>query len=80
MSSNYSEIVKNNYAIMDMFKKLKDREERVKSAANDNKVKFYRSFKQNKIELDMARSNYKIEEEFVNSKARSGIIQTQGDA
>ena len=74
MSGNYSEIVKNNYAILDMFKKLKDRENRVRSAAHDNQVKFYRAFKQNRIELDLKRANFKVENDFVNAKMKAGFI------
>tara|TARA_B110000285_G_scaffold175701_1_gene197114 strand:+ start:137 stop:469 length:333 start_codon:yes stop_codon:yes gene_type:complete len=79
MSGNYSEIVKNNYAILDMFKKLKDRETRVRSAAHDNQVKFYRAFKQNRIELDLKRGNFKVENDFVNAKMNAGILSTQDD-
>jgi hypothetical protein len=56
MANNYSEIVKNNYQIQDLFKQLKDRENRIINGANENRLKFYRNLTQNQVELRLKRS------------------------
>ena len=71
---NYSEIIKNRYQIMDDFKKLKDRFNRVENKVGQNRQSFFRAFKQNKIELDAKRYTFDIQEEFL---VKKGISMTQ---
>ena len=66
--NNYSEIVKNNYQIIDLFKKFRDRKQRVEAGEDQNREKFFRAMKQNKIELDRQRFNYMVERGFEMAK------------
>ena len=73
--NNYSEIVKNNYQILDLFKKLRDRDRRIECSLDQNREKFFRSMKQNKIELERERFNFTVEQDFV---LKRGLDIAQG--
>ena len=52
---NYSDIVVNAYKINDLFKNFEVRTTRVDHQLNQNRIKFYRQYKQNKLQVTRQR-------------------------
>ena len=44
------------------------------AGANENRLKFYRAFTQNQVELDQKRAMNAIENEYVNKLLKSGVF------
>ena len=56
----YSQIIKNQQDTKDLFNRLKRRGERVNSALDFTRKKFYRSYKQNMLDINMKRHLFEL--------------------
>ena len=77
--NNYSDITKNNYQIIDLFKRFNGRIQRIQDNVEDNKEKFFRNLKTNRLDLEQQMADYVQEKTNIEKKGLE-MAQNAGGA